>query len=102
MSLWVKIPSVKSISFLFLLAFSITKLSAQSSVDPAKAFLSPPEDAKPWVLWHWLHGAVSAKGITADLEAMKGAGIGGAYLLAIKDTTAPSIYLWKYSFAEYC
>lgn len=55
-------------------------------------FLSPPESAKPWVFWYWLHGAVSKEGITADLEAMKTAGIGGAYLMPIKDTASPSIY----------
>ena len=60
--------------------------------DLRKAFLNPPESAKPWVFWYWLHGAVSADGITKDLEAMKQAGIGGAYLMPIKDTTKPSIY----------
>src|SRR5574339_101550 len=53
-----------------------------------KTFLIPPESAKPWVFWYWLHGAVSKKGITADLEAMKQVGIGGAYLMPIKDTSS--------------
>ena len=51
-----------------------------------EAFLNPPQSAKPWVFWYWLHGAVSKEGITADLEAMKEVGIGGAYLMPIKDT----------------
>lgn len=51
-----------------------------------KNFLNPPESAKPWVFWYWMHGAVSKEGITADLEAMKEVGIGGAYLMPIKDT----------------
>ena len=51
-------------------------------------FLNPPESAKPWVFWYWLNGAVSKEGITADLEAMKEVGIGGAYLMSIKDTSS--------------
>jgi hypothetical protein len=51
-----------------------------------KNFFNPPESAKPWVFWYWMHGAVSKDGITADLEAMKEVGIGGAYLMPIQDT----------------
>lgn len=53
-----------------------------------RTFLNPPESAKPWVFWYWMHGAVSKEGITADLEAMKEVGIGGAYLMTIKDTSS--------------
>ena len=52
-----------------------------------KNFSSSTQSAKPWVFWYWLHGAVSKEGITADLEAMKEVGIGGAYLMQIKDTS---------------
>ncbi|MDR0845363.1 MAG: DNA-binding protein [Tannerella sp.] len=45
---------------------------------------SPPEESRPWVFWYWMQGAVSKDGITADLEAMKASGIGGAYLMPIK------------------
>ncbi len=51
-------------------------------------FNHPPESAKPWVFWYWMHASVSKEGITADLEAMKYAGIGGAYLMPIKDTSS--------------
>ncbi len=57
-----------------------------------QAFKQPPEGAKPWVFWYWMNGAVSKPGITADLEAMKQAGIGGAYLMPIKDTTNPPLF----------
>jgi hypothetical protein len=50
---------------------------------------NPPSDALPWVVWHWMQGAVSETGITADLEAMKAAGIGGAYLMSIKGVPDP-------------
>ncbi len=53
-----------------------------------KNFLNPPRSAKPWVFWYWMHGAVSKEGITADLEAMREVGIGGAYLMTIKDTSS--------------
>ncbi len=51
-------------------------------------FKNPPAAARPWVFWYWMQGAVSKAGITADLEAMQEAGIGGAYLMPIKDTSA--------------
>lgn len=40
--------------------------------------------SRPWVFWYWMQGAVSKEGITADLEAMKASGIGGAYLMPIQ------------------
>jgi hypothetical protein len=49
----------------------------------AQKFLSPPEEAKPWVFWYWMNDAVSKEGIKADLIAMKENGIGGAYLMSI-------------------
>ena len=38
---------------------------------------SPPDSARPWVYCFWLEGNVTREGITADLEAMRRAGIGG-------------------------
>ena len=49
-------------------------------------------NSKPWVFWYWMQGAVSKEGITADLEAMKKAGIGGAYLMPIKGATNPPLF----------
>src|SRR5436190_3748299 len=66
-------------------------LPAQTNQQPdliEKAFRNPPASAKPWVFWYWMHGAVSKEGITADLEAMKEVGIGGAYLMPIQDTVS--------------
>lgn len=78
--------SVLKIFFVSLVACCFTqKLYAQKqSIE--QAFLNPPESAKPWVFWYWMHAAVSKAGITADLEAMKEVGIGGAYLMPIQDT----------------
>jgi hypothetical protein len=54
-----------------------------------QAFQHPPEAAKPWVLWYWMQAAVSKAGITADLQAMKQAGIGGANLVTVKGPANP-------------
>ncbi|MEJ8842944.1 glycosyl hydrolase [Lacibacter sp. H375] len=74
--------SLHTYCLLIALIFSM-QLSAQTI---EQRFLNPPQSAKPWVFWYWMHAAVSKEGITADLEAMKEVGIGGAYLMPIKDT----------------
>lgn len=53
-----------------------------------KGFVSPPESARPWVYWFWLSGNITRAGITADLEAMKRAGIGGVLIMEV-DQGAP-------------
>lgn len=50
------------------------------------------ENAKPWVFWYWVKGAVSKAGITADLEAMKSNGIAGAYLMTIQGPDKTPVY----------
>ena len=42
-----------------------------------QGFLTPPNSAKPRTWWHWMNGNISKEGITADLEWMNRAGIGG-------------------------
>lgn len=81
---------LKLIAMLFaLLSIQGELLAQQIKSDPIdKAFRQPGDNAKPWVFWYWMHGAISKAGITADLEAMKEVGIGGAYLMPIKDTTS--------------
>ncbi|WP_022822767.1 glycosyl hydrolase [Hymenobacter norwichensis] len=59
------------------------------AVDLQAVFQNPPEAAKPWVFWYWMNAAVTPEGITADLEAMREAGIGGAYLMPIKGVENP-------------
>ena len=79
------------LSTICLLLISLYAFSQQAKkpVDRIEqAFLHPPESAKPWVFWYWMHGAISKEGISADLEAMKEVGIGGAYLMTIKDTSS--------------
>ena len=52
-------------------------------------FPSPPDSARPYVLWMWMGHNISAQGITRDLEAMKEAGIGGATIFSLADTVIP-------------
>ncbi|HSC55089.1 MAG TPA: glycosyl hydrolase [Phnomibacter sp.] len=73
---------------LALIVCSAVDLSAQTKSQIEQNFINPTESAKPWVFWYWMHGAYSKEGITADLEAMKEVGIGGAYLMPIKDTSS--------------
>ena len=61
------------------------------ATDLAADFRQPPEAARPWVYWYWMNAAVSRAGITADLEAMKQAGLGGAYLMPIGGVSKPPL-----------
>jgi len=63
-----------------------------------KEFANPPDSARAWVYWTWMHGNISKEGLTADLEAMKRAGIGGAVILdvSIKDLpVGPALFMSK-------
>lgn len=52
--------------------------------DPlAEAFRNPPASARPHTWWHWMNGNVTKEGLTADLEAMKQVGIGGAQMFTV-------------------
>src|SRR5512133_1860060 len=79
------------ILLIILSVFSIAQVYAQTQPSLRKAFQSPPPSASPWVFWYWYEAAVSKEGIAADLEAMKEAGIGGAYLMPIKGPANPPL-----------
>lgn len=49
----------------------------------AQGFAAPPAEVRPWVYWMWMDGNLDRKGITADLEAMKSAGIGGVIICEV-------------------
>ena len=51
--------------------------------DLASQFRSPPDSARPWVYWMVMDGNFSREGVTADLEAMRRAGIGGAIFMEV-------------------
>ncbi len=78
--------------FFFLACFYFTNVFSQKQ-SLRDIFQYPPESARPWVFWYWMYGAVSREGITADLEAMKQAGIGGAYIFTIKGVPDSPLYV---------
>jgi hypothetical protein len=49
----------------------------------AAGFSAPPDSARPWVYWMWMDGNLTRDGITADLEAMKKAGLGGVIICEV-------------------
>lgn len=63
---------------------AISPAGAQQPRSLHEQFQNPSSEAKPWTFWYWMYGAISKEGITADLEAMKQAGLGGTYLMPIK------------------
>ena len=65
---------------LFLLLTSSTTGWARGLADD---FREPPASARPWVYWFFMDGNLSREGITADLEAMTEAGIGGVILMEV-------------------
>ena len=69
---------------------SVLVVSVFATTDPLlNGFRTPPHEAKPHVWWHWMNGNVSKAGITADLEAMAKAGIGGAQIFDVSDGIPP-------------
>ncbi len=54
-----------------------------------RGFRTPPDSARPWVYWFWMNGNLSKEGITADLEGMKRAGLGGALIMEV-DQNVPA------------
>ena len=58
--------------------------AAAVPADPLEAgFLNPPDSARPQTWWHWMNGNITKAGITADLEAMKQIGLGGATIVNV-------------------
>ncbi|MBN2275041.1 MAG: DNA-binding protein [Bacteroidales bacterium] len=74
-----------------ILVIALQACHYQPSPDLTAIFNHPPESTRPWVFWYWIQAAVSKEGITADLEAMKEAGIGGAYLFTIRGADNPPL-----------
>ncbi|MCW9705261.1 glycosyl hydrolase [Fodinibius salsisoli] len=73
----------------------VNRVNAQDisfRTDISQAIQNPSNLAKPWVFWYWMYGSYSKEGITADLEGMKEAGIGGAYLMPIEGPQDPPLY----------
>lgn len=80
-----------------LAVFISVKLDAQdfrtsqnnSIANPEEVFNTPPESAKPGVLWMWMGSNLSKEGITKDLEALKKAGFNRTTMFSLADITTP-------------
>ena len=75
---------------LLAVVFSLAWLPASAFSDPPsgpldRGFLDPPDSARPHAWWHWMNGNVTREGITADLEAMKRVGLGGAQIFHVAE-----------------
>ena len=57
--------------------------SPEDAVSLEQGFVQPPDTARPWVYWYFMDGNLTREGLTADLEAMRAAGIGGAIFLEV-------------------
>jgi hypothetical protein len=58
-------------------------LSAPAAPALAAEFRTPPNSARPWVYWFWINGNISKEGITADLESLSAAGVGGVLWMEV-------------------
>lgn len=73
--------------FLTLEAFCV---GVSSLAQPLESrWQNPSPDARPWNFWYWMYGAFTRDGITADLQAMKDNGLGGAYQFTIRGIPDP-------------
>src|ERR1041384_8882692 len=57
--------------------------------DLQRGFQNPPAVARPHTWWHWMNGNITREGITADLEAMKQIGLGGAQIFNVSESIPP-------------
>lgn len=75
-----KLPRL--LSWLAVLTLSLTAFAGPND-SLQSGFSNPPNSAKPQTWWHWMNGNVTKEGITADLEAMKQIGLGGATVVIV-------------------
>lgn len=67
----------------------VLALQTQTADPLAAGFKNPSPSARPHTWWHWMNGNVTRAGITADLEAMKAVGIGGAQMFTVDQGIPP-------------
>ncbi|MCC7292108.1 MAG: hypothetical protein IT449_08630 [Phycisphaerales bacterium] len=72
--------------FVWTFALGTVALPARGQTDLAASFRNPPSSARPHTWWHWMNGNITREGITADLEAMKRIGLGGAQIFNVSES----------------
>jgi (4-O-methyl)-D-glucuronate---lignin esterase len=83
-------------------AKSSSSAAALSGDELTDNFASPPSDCGPWVYWFWLDVNVTREGITADLEAMKTAGIAGVLIMDVDQGTPASFNGAEFGDSKWC
>jgi hypothetical protein len=73
------LKQIFAIVVISLIGAGISKAAGELERD----FARPPDSARPWVYWMWMDGNTSREGLTADLEAMQRAGIGGVIIMEV-------------------
>ena len=61
----------------------------EGSIDLESQFINPPDHYRSGVKWEWCNGMINRAGITADLEAMKRAGLGGGKIFNVGGIEGP-------------
>lgn len=78
----------------FVLMPAIAAAPAAGQTDLSQRFREPPSSAAPHTWWHWMNGKITREGITADLEAMKKIGLGGAQIFNVSESIPPGPVLF--------
>lgn len=91
-----KIMSLYNLVLLSILLLGSACVKTEPTRHLSEILAEDTESAQAWIFWYWMHGAVSKEAITADMEAMKEVGIGGAMLMPIKDVQDSSFYYPSY------
>lgn len=78
---------ILGVSLAGLQAFALSFPVAATNNSLESGFVNPPDSAKAWTWWHWIDGNITREGITADLEAMKRGGLGGAQMFDVSDVS---------------
>lgn len=71
-----------SVLLAFSAAYAVSAGPVHDGLSPA-SFANPSPESQVATWWHWMDGSLTREGITADLEAMKAAGISNATILNI-------------------
>jgi hypothetical protein len=74
---------MKKLIIVAFLLLSLTACAAGETGGLLSSFRTPSDTVRPWVYWVWMDGNISREGITADLEAMRRAGIGGVIIMEV-------------------
>ena len=72
------------IFFVFIFLFVKGNAQRVNSDTLYRNFISPPNEAKPRVWWHWMNGNITKDGIRKDLEWMHRVGIGGFHQFEVE------------------